>query len=103
MDSIQELQQAAPLELGESHKDHLTEHALLAEFAPPFARGAPYLNRKSDASPIIAFQFSSEKLNYQKQPSAQVFKSGSASVAQTDKNGTTESETCQQEDDQRRE
>ena len=57
MVGVQELEQAAPLELCESNEGYLTEHALLAESAPPFARGAPFLYRKFTVGSIIAFQF----------------------------------------------
>ena len=91
MVGVQEFEPAAPLELCESNEGYLTEHALLADSAPPFARGAPFLYRKFTVGSIIAFQFFTEK-------------PGSASVTpQTDKNGTTEGETSQQKVEQRRE
>ena len=87
--------------LMEGTKVYLTEYALLADFAPPFARGAPFL-RREPLGQIVAFTFSTEKLSFQERSSIQPANSSSskaATAAKEVKEGAIESDTCQETDE----
>ena len=89
----------------QSTKDYLTECELLADFAPPFARGAPYVNRELNGQ-VIAFQLhkfsTSKKLKHQERPDHQTANTSSTRADLTRTEGTRDSETYQQGDEQRR-
>ena len=89
----------------QSTKYYLTECELLADFAPPFARGAPYVNRELNGQ-VIAFQLhkfsTSKKLKHQERPDNQTANTSSTRADLTRTEGTRDSETYQQGDEQRR-
>ena len=79
-------------QVDESTKGYLTEHELLAEFAPPFARGAPSRNKELKGQ-TVAFHFFSQERNHQKSQSFQAADSRSATASQTGDEGDTKGKT----------
>ena len=80
-------------QFGESNKGYLTEHELLADFAPPFARGAPCRNKESNGQTIV-FQFSTQERNHQKRKGFQATNSLPATASPAGDEGETKGKTC---------
>ena len=78
---------------------YLTECELLADFAPPFARGAPYINRELNGQ-VIAFQLhklsTSKELKHRERPDNQTANTSSKRADLTRTEETGDNETCQQ-------